>query len=208
MSNPYLIGAAVLGAVPKKGRFAPTVQRRRVRGDESPEELAQAVIGDFGTGAAPSVDQGDFGPASGGMHYTDSATITAVQKALKSKGFDPGPIDGKFGTKTEDALFKFLGVHGPPDDVALVRLGVTPGGGGQGAQAPSPSTSRSAAPSGGYASIFSSPSAPSKPAPMAAMTSFWAQPLWEGSPVKRWQGAVGGAGLFALTGGLLFLVRR
>ena len=33
--------------------------------------------------------------------------VRRVQQALQSKGFDPGPIDGVIGPKTEDALRNF-----------------------------------------------------------------------------------------------------
>ena len=38
-------------------------------------------------------------------------------------------------------------------------------------------------------------------------TSFWGQALWAEAPVKRWQGAVAGAGLLAIVGGFL-MARR
>ena len=37
----------------------------------------------------------------------DADTITKVQKALKEKGFDPGPIDGLMGSRTSKALRDF-----------------------------------------------------------------------------------------------------
>ena len=37
----------------------------------------------------------------------DADTITKVQKALKEKGFDPGPIDGLIGPRTSKALREF-----------------------------------------------------------------------------------------------------
>ena len=38
--------------------------------------------------------------------------VTLLQEILKSKGFDPGAIDGKFGPKTEAAVRKFQGARG------------------------------------------------------------------------------------------------
>ena len=37
----------------------------------------------------------------------DKAKVTAVQQALKAKGFDPGPIDGIWGNKTVHAVKSF-----------------------------------------------------------------------------------------------------
>ncbi|HLH03783.1 MAG TPA: peptidoglycan-binding domain-containing protein [Bryobacteraceae bacterium] len=36
-----------------------------------------------------------------------SATVKNVQQALKDKGFDPGPIDGRLGPQTRGALKKY-----------------------------------------------------------------------------------------------------
>ncbi|MBX2902078.1 MAG: peptidoglycan-binding protein [Chitinophagales bacterium] len=40
--------------------------------------------------------------------------ILAIQKALKSEGYDPGPFDNVFGTKTKEALIKFQQDKGLP----------------------------------------------------------------------------------------------
>jgi peptidoglycan hydrolase-like protein with peptidoglycan-binding domain len=55
--------------------------------------------------------------------------VRAVQEALKSKGHDPGPIDGIFGPKTEAALKSFqkaenLEASGRGDAQTLAKLGV------------------------------------------------------------------------------------
>ncbi|NEO03181.1 MAG: peptidoglycan-binding protein [Moorea sp. SIO3I7] len=33
--------------------------------------------------------------------------VTRLQEALRSRGFNPGPVDGSYGAQTEDAVFKF-----------------------------------------------------------------------------------------------------
>ncbi len=64
--------------------------------------------------------------------------VTALQQSLSRAGFDPGPIDGIFGVKTEAALIRFQksagigvdGICGPETRAALDRvLGVSRGGG-------------------------------------------------------------------------------
>lgn len=35
------------------------------------------------------------------------ATVTSIQHALKTLGFDPGPIDGEFGPMTDAAVRAF-----------------------------------------------------------------------------------------------------
>lgn len=84
--------------------------------------------GDVGTGTVESVDLPAYGPGGEGGVYTDKPTILAVQKSLKARGYNPGPLDGIFGTKTEAALYKFSGEHGPPSASTLAKLGVKPGG--------------------------------------------------------------------------------
>ena len=38
--------------------------------------------------------------------------IKEIQRLLKALGFDPGPIDGKFDTKTQKAVMDFQGSKG------------------------------------------------------------------------------------------------
>jgi peptidoglycan hydrolase-like protein with peptidoglycan-binding domain len=53
--------------------------------------------------------------------------VTALQKTLMAKGINPGPIDGIFGPKTEDAVKRFQdragleadGIVGPKTFAAL-----------------------------------------------------------------------------------------
>jgi len=39
--------------------------------------------------------------------YSSTPSTTQIQKALKSAGYYKGPIDGKIGAKTQDAIIKF-----------------------------------------------------------------------------------------------------
>jgi len=44
----------------------------------------------------------------GGVNLVaQSDTIRQAQQALKDKGFDPGPIDGKYGPKTREAVLNY-----------------------------------------------------------------------------------------------------
>jgi peptidoglycan hydrolase-like protein with peptidoglycan-binding domain len=70
------------------------------------------------------------------------ADVRGLQQALKDKGFDPGPIDGKLGPRTAAALRRYqqhenLPVTGRMDDRTTASLGVS-----------SPSASPAAAPRG------------------------------------------------------------
>ena len=69
------------------------------------------------------------------MRHTGASSdrVRAVQEALKTKGFDPGPIDGIQGPQTTQAVREFqraenLEVTGRPDSATLNKLGVEPGG--------------------------------------------------------------------------------
>lgn len=66
-------------------------------------------------------------------HAAGSGRVRAVQEALKTKGFDPGPIDGVKGPQTTQAVKDFqraenLEVTGRADSATLNKLGVEPGG--------------------------------------------------------------------------------
>jgi peptidoglycan hydrolase-like protein with peptidoglycan-binding domain len=58
-----------------------------------------------------------------------AALIKDVQEKLHQQGFDPGPVNGAFGTKTQAALAQFqlslaLPASGALDDETLHALGV------------------------------------------------------------------------------------
>jgi hyperosmotically inducible protein len=62
-----------------------------------------------------------------------SGHVRAMQEALKSKGFDPGPIDGVYGPQTANAVKEYqrsenLSVTGRANPETLNKLGVEPGG--------------------------------------------------------------------------------
>ncbi len=59
----------------------------------------------------------------------DESLVREVQQALNEKGFNPGPIDGKWGPRTQAALTKFQNSQGITasnklDDRTLAALGV------------------------------------------------------------------------------------
>jgi peptidoglycan hydrolase-like protein with peptidoglycan-binding domain len=66
----------------------------------------------------------DFDPYSG--------LISEVQRGLRARGFDPGPVNGDFGAKTQAALAQFqllalIPVSGSLDDATLAELGIERG---------------------------------------------------------------------------------
>jgi peptidoglycan hydrolase-like protein with peptidoglycan-binding domain len=50
------------------------------------------------------------GQSSATQH--SSAVIKQVQEKLNTAGYDPGPVDGMFGPRTEQALTAFQGAEG------------------------------------------------------------------------------------------------
>ncbi len=60
----------------------------------------------------------------------DPQTVKQVQQALSAQGFDPGPADGKWKTKTESALMLFqeaqgMQATGQLDQQTLASLGIS-----------------------------------------------------------------------------------
>ena len=60
----------------------------------------------------------------------DPQTVRQVQQALSDQGLDPGPVDGKWKTKTESALMQFqeaqgMQATGQLDQQTLASLGVS-----------------------------------------------------------------------------------
>ena len=65
-------------------------------------------------------------------HAAGGEKVRAMQEALKTKGFDPGPIDGIHGPQTTQAVKDYqraenLSVTGRGDSATLNKLGVEPG---------------------------------------------------------------------------------
>src|SRR5438105_6524981 len=59
---------------------------------------------------------------------TEKADVMAMQRALKDKGFDPGPTDGRMGPRTKSALMAYQRKEGMTptgrwDDQTMEKLG-------------------------------------------------------------------------------------
>jgi peptidoglycan hydrolase-like protein with peptidoglycan-binding domain len=73
--------------------------------------------------------------------------VKQAQEALKSKGHDPGPIDGKMGPQTRQAIKAFQGSNnlketGTLDAETAKKLGIDKGGSAAGAPSPGASSER------------------------------------------------------------------
>jgi peptidoglycan hydrolase-like protein with peptidoglycan-binding domain len=66
-----------------------------------------------------------------GQRAPTKARYKEIQRALKERGYNPGPIDGQWGSKTSAALKRFerdhnLRADGKLDSLALIALGLGP----------------------------------------------------------------------------------
>lgn len=55
----------------------------------------------------------------------DAATIRSVQQALNDRGYNAGPVDGNYGTATQDAVRRFQQTAGLPATGELGRPTLT-----------------------------------------------------------------------------------
>ena len=67
------------------------------------------------TPPAPEVEAGDLQVGVEGLR------TTALQRRLHELAFDPGPVDGQFGTKTAQAVWAWQALAGVPRDGVVTR---------------------------------------------------------------------------------------
>lgn len=99
----------------------------------------------------------------------DSGTVKSVQEALAAQGYDPGPVDGKLGSRTKSALKqaqkdKGVSESGQIDQQTLAALGV----GETGSSGASSGTGSGASSSSGMSSGSTSGSSESTSSPGAS----------------------------------------
>ena len=99
---------------------------RSVRNEVTYKDQSTAMSSDTRTSETRSAEM-RHSMAGGSTH------VRAMQEALKSKGFDPGPIDGIYGPQTANAVKEYqrsenLAVTGRANTETLNKLGVEPGG--------------------------------------------------------------------------------
>ena len=88
-----------------------------------------------GSPSSGTVEQGRSDSSSGAMSQRNSsANIREAQEALKSKGYDPGPVDGRIGARTKEAIRSFqsasnLEATGTLDAQTAQQLGIQSGDG-------------------------------------------------------------------------------
>lgn len=84
-------------------------------------------FGSLASGVHPEEDHPDPVGQASADPYT--GFISQVQEKLRELGFDAGPVNGDFGTKTQAALAQFqlsrtIPAGGQLDDLTLKELGV------------------------------------------------------------------------------------
>lgn len=111
------------------------------QGGDQPGDLGGSQPGLGAEGSEqPGSDLGGAGRQGGAMQggaALDSSTVQQIQTKLNEQGFDVGPVDGKFGPKTRQALRQFqqkqgIETTGQIDQQTLAALGVQEGSGSSG----------------------------------------------------------------------------
>jgi hypothetical protein len=98
-----------------------------------------------GLGSSQEKSSGMAGKGAGQQWAMED--VKQAQEALKSKGHDPGPIDGKMGPQTRQAIKAFQGSNnlketGTLDAETAKKLGIDKGGSAAGAPSPGASSER------------------------------------------------------------------
>jgi len=76
---------------------------------------ATSIAADGGEGGAPEGDRSSAGPLGVGAGYgpeAGSGPVRELQVRLRTLGYQPGPIDGRFGPLTQGAVERFQGAEG------------------------------------------------------------------------------------------------
>ncbi len=128
---------------------APDRTKSRSRIGCGPLLVAAIVVALTATATAPAsataADRSSAAPApvltfgSGYLDHTGSSAVLGLQRRLAQAGYAPGPLDGRFGPRTELAVRRFQaaeglqvdGIAGPQTLAALTRPTLFPGSGVQ-----------------------------------------------------------------------------
>lgn len=94
---------------PVDGKFGPKTQSAVIAFQQSKGLIQDGIVGPA-TWAALGINCGGPPPTvkCPTLSYGSSGlAVQGLQELLKAQGFDPGPIDGKFGPKTQSAVIAF-----------------------------------------------------------------------------------------------------
>jgi hypothetical protein len=116
LANDYWLGVDALGAAQPQS----TISIQNVTPPSYTSSLPTPAPAPIAPAPAPF-----YGPGDASMtYYTDKASITAVQKKLTSMGYYHGDITGKWDEQLDAAVYNATGMHGPPNDAIMKKLGL------------------------------------------------------------------------------------
>ena len=132
LAGAVIVGVRAIGDS-DGGEATPTVTTTQVPDDTTPDTTPTTPT-ETGTGTTTTPDTttpettADAVPADAVLRPGDSGdSVTALQEALQTLGYDPGEVDGKYGDATEQAVVAFQqsksltadGIAGPKTIAAI-----------------------------------------------------------------------------------------
>jgi peptidoglycan hydrolase-like protein with peptidoglycan-binding domain/DNA invertase Pin-like site-specific DNA recombinase len=92
------------GPGPVDGRFGPRTERAVVRFQRAAGLVPDGIRGPRTAGALGAAASGNLTRGTGYAAPSGSPKVRALQTRLKRAGFNPGPVDGLFGPRTQAAV--------------------------------------------------------------------------------------------------------
>jgi peptidoglycan hydrolase-like protein with peptidoglycan-binding domain len=114
---------------PLDGRFGPLTEAAVIRFQTAHGLPVDGIVGPLTAGALQARWPG-LAPGAGYRSVSGSSAVRVLQRRLARRGFDPGPIDGRYGPHTMRAVARFqqahrlaiTGIAGARTRAVLIRL--------------------------------------------------------------------------------------
>jgi peptidoglycan hydrolase-like protein with peptidoglycan-binding domain len=128
---------------PVDGRYGPLTTRAVMGFQTAARLLADGITGAHTLSALRANSDDALAPGAGYRQATGSARVRGLQRRVAGLGFDPGPVDGRYGPLTTRAVMGFqrahhLMVRGTIDRRTLVDLELGGHAGHAGRRVPAP----------------------------------------------------------------------